>query len=110
MVMMALVSEFQQECSMKKNTAVASFLMMVLSLAASLPAFADENHQHSNDCRNEPTRDKFHYCNAMNNKDASACDKIGSFELKSHCLILVADHSRSNFHSYKPITAPAADK
>jgi hypothetical protein len=74
------------------------------------PVFAEENHQHSNDCRNEPTPDKVNFCNAMNNKDGTACNKIKSFELKSHCLIMVADFSRSKFHTYTSIAPPKADK
>ncbi len=96
---------------MNQKAAVVSFWMAVYIVVGSFSAVAEENHQHSNDCRSEPTHDKVLYCNAVNNKDANGCDKIGSFELKSHCLIVVADFSRSNFHTYTPIpTAPKADK
>jgi len=86
---------------------IAALLMQML---LSFSVLADENHQHSNECRNEPTPDKVEFCNAMNNKDGTACNKIKSFELKSHCLIVVADFSRSNFHTYTPITPSAPAK
>jgi hypothetical protein len=93
---------------MKKNNLLNSILVFLAIWLCGFGVFAEENHQHSNECRNEPTADKVQYCNAMNNKDGTACNKIKSFELKSHCLIVVADFSRSNFHAYTPIAPTSA--
>jgi hypothetical protein len=94
----------------KINKLVFYCIFLSLSMMGS-PVFAEEkNNQHSNDCRNEPSPDKVNFCNAMSNKDGTACNKIKSFELKSHCLIMVADFSRSKFHTYTSIAPPKVDK
>ena len=43
---------------MNQKAAVVSFWMAVYIVVGSFYAVSEENHQHSNDCRSEPTRDK----------------------------------------------------
>lgn len=89
---------------------VRFFLLIFLSISLLLHqgnvTFAEENHQHSDDCKTKPIEDDKNVCEAIANLDSSKCEKVVNYEKRVNCIQTVARNSQRLFLTNKPKKAP----
>jgi hypothetical protein len=81
---------------------------VALSLGQGIVVNAEENHQHSDDCKTKPIEDDKNVCEAIANLDSGKCEKVKNYEKKVNCIQQIARSSQRLFLTNKPKKAPEA--